>query len=490
MVIKETRERTDEQKCATLNVVYPDSVAYPNTSQYNLEEAGYWSAQQEETDPFCFFEPPSNTAVAVALLLSRLTQCPFAVKSGGHAAFSGASNIEGGITINFAKLNEVTLSSNKSLAYVGPGNTWYDVYTQLQPEGVQVIGGRVAAIGVGGLTLGGGVSFFSGEYGWACDNVYNYQVVTANGEIIDVNYDSEYSDLYWALRGGGNNFGLVTRFDLYTFPQGLMWGGALTYYGNYTNDILKALLYYGENAPSDPKAAVIVAVAYAEGQFVVVADLEYTVPTYEPAILQDFFTIPHISDTTTNQTLADITLEFNASNPSGFRETYWTATYALNMEMLQYIVEVYENETLTIADVPGLVPACVLQIITTDEVSHMSKNGGNALGLTTDETPLLLLNLAFWWEDESDDYRVLVANQNIVDKTVAYAQSNGWYNEYLYMNYASQFQDVVPSYGSANHARLVQIAQKYDPTGVFQTLQPGYFKLNGAPGGTTIPTDI
>lgn len=108
------------------------------------------------------------------------------------------------------------MSSNKSLAYVGPGNTWYDVYTQLQPEGVQVIGGRVAAIGVGGLTLGGGVSFFSGEYGWACDNVYNYQVVTANGEIIDVNYDSEYSDLYWALRGGGNNFGLVTRFDLYT----------------------------------------------------------------------------------------------------------------------------------------------------------------------------------------------------------------------------------------------------------------------------------
>lgn len=282
----------------------------------------------------------------------------------------------------------------------------------------------------------------------------------------------------------------IAEYFSSTVPQGLMWGGALTYYGNYTNDILKALLYYGENAPSDPKAAVIVAVAYAEGQFVVVADLEYTVPTYEPAILQDFFTIPHISDTTTNQTLADITLEFNASNPSGFRETYWTATYALNMEMLQYIVEVYENETLTIADVPGLVPACVLQIITTDEVSHMSKNGGNALGLTTDETPLLLLNLAFWWEDESDDYRVLVANQNIVDKTVAYAQSNGWYNEYLYMNYASQFQDVVPSYGSANHARLVQIAQKYDPTGVFQTLQPGYFKLNGAPGGTTIPTDI
>jgi FAD/FMN-containing dehydrogenase len=133
----------------------------------------------------------------VVLLLSRLTQCPFAVKSGGHAAFAGASNIRGGITINFAKLNEVTLPSDKSIASVGPGNTWYDVYESLEPDNLTVIGGRVAAIGVGGLTLGGkdprshliqlliraltscsigGISFFSGKYGWACDNVYNYEV--------------------------------------------------------------------------------------------------------------------------------------------------------------------------------------------------------------------------------------------------------------------------------------------------------------------------
>lgn len=160
--------------------------------------------------------PPSQERrfTAVSLL------CPWLVASTNRGVLS-SSNIEGGITINFAKLNEVTLSSDKSIASVGPGNTWYDVYIQLQPEDVQVIGGRVAAIGVGGLTLGGGVSFFSGEYGWACDNVYNYQVVTADGQIVDVNYDSEYSDLYWALRGGGNNFGLVTRFDLYTckFPR-------------------------------------------------------------------------------------------------------------------------------------------------------------------------------------------------------------------------------------------------------------------------------
>lgn len=136
-------------------MLYPNTVSSQGTPSYNLLESGYWSNQQAEVDPYCVFLPSSSVQVAVALLLSRLTQCPFAVKSGGHAAFAGASNIQGGITVNFAKLNEIALSSNKKIASVGPGNTWYHVYKALEPENLTVIGGRVAAIGVGGLTLGG-----------------------------------------------------------------------------------------------------------------------------------------------------------------------------------------------------------------------------------------------------------------------------------------------------------------------------------------------
>ena len=143
---------------------------------YNLAEANYWSQQQAEIEPYCVYQPESSVGVAVALLLSRLTQCPFAVKSGGHAAFANASNIEGGITISLIKLNEVELDANKSIARVGPGNVWLDVYNALEPHNVTAIGGRVSAIGVGGLTLGGGISFFSGRHGWACDNVANYEV--------------------------------------------------------------------------------------------------------------------------------------------------------------------------------------------------------------------------------------------------------------------------------------------------------------------------
>jgi FAD/FMN-containing dehydrogenase len=95
-------------------------------------------------DPYCIFKPANPAEVSVVVLLSRLTQCPFAVKSGGHAAFGGASSIQGGITIALEKMNEVTLSADKKIATVGPGQTWYDVYTKLQDQNLAVIGGRVS----------------------------------------------------------------------------------------------------------------------------------------------------------------------------------------------------------------------------------------------------------------------------------------------------------------------------------------------------------
>ena len=91
----------------------------------------------------------------MALLVSTFFQCPFAVKSGGHAAFAGASNIQGGVTIDLVNLNQVQVSSDKTLTRVGAGNRWLDVYSKLDLQQLSVVGGRVADIGVGGLTLGG-----------------------------------------------------------------------------------------------------------------------------------------------------------------------------------------------------------------------------------------------------------------------------------------------------------------------------------------------
>ncbi|CRK16534.1 hypothetical protein BN1723_011019 [Verticillium longisporum] len=162
--------------CLSLSVTFGrDSVLSRGEAPYESFTGAYWSENQGEVDPYCIFKPANPSAVSVLVLLSRLTQCPFAVKSGGHAAFAGASSIEGGITVSLEKINQVTLSSDKKTVLIGAGNRWSDVYRKLSKSDVTVTGGRVSSVGVGGLSLGGGISFFSNLHGWACDNVESYE---------------------------------------------------------------------------------------------------------------------------------------------------------------------------------------------------------------------------------------------------------------------------------------------------------------------------
>ncbi|KAJ5296228.1 uncharacterized protein N7443_007121 [Penicillium atrosanguineum] len=455
--------------CGFLEFALPSQISYPNSTTYSLKESTYWSQQQALTEPTCRFSPESALDVSFAVLTLQVAQCEFAVKSGG-------------MTIDLANLNEITVRSDRAQTAVGAGNVWYDVYTTLQPMGLTVIGGRVSAIGVGGLTLGGGISFFSGRYGWACDNVNNYEVVLADGSIQEVSFSSPYSDLYWALRGGGNNFGIVTRFDLMTFPQGDLWAGSETFI--YTPEtaaaINDAFYFLGVNAPSDPYAQVITAYAYAQSvdAYIIASDLQYGKPVANPPILQNFTAVQGaIASTLRIVDQANLTIEFNDTNPGGFRQTYWTLMVGNNATLMADMVAIYMDEIEPLKSVAGLVPSLVFQPITTDMILHFSKNGGNALGLDN-QGPLNLVQIDISWSDIADDDRILTAAQNILDGCQAAASAVGLLNKYLYQNYASVGQGVFSGYGQNNLARLKAVSAKYDPAQVFQKLQPGYFKLN------------
>ena len=133
----------------------PNATSQPGSASYVEGESSYWSNLQAETLPACRVEPVTAKDVSASLLVTKFFGCPFAVKSGGHAAFKGASNIDRGLTIDLTNLNIIQVSSDNTLTQVGAGNRWIDVYTHLDPLQLSVIGGRVADIGVGGLTLGG-----------------------------------------------------------------------------------------------------------------------------------------------------------------------------------------------------------------------------------------------------------------------------------------------------------------------------------------------
>lgn len=206
------------------------SVAYIGTT------SSFWSAQEQAVLPNCVVEPTSTQDVSAAIfVLSSLSvytkfsdECKFGIKSGGHTPQKGAANQPAGVTIDLGALKQVDVSADRAKTSVGPGNRWVDVYTKLDALGLATPGGRVATVGVGGLVTGGGVSFFSGRYGLVCDNVINYELVLPYGKVVNVNSSSS-PDLFKALKGGSNNFGVVTRFNIRTFESGPFWGGEVLY---------------------------------------------------------------------------------------------------------------------------------------------------------------------------------------------------------------------------------------------------------------------
>lgn len=140
----------------------------------------------------------------------------------------GAANTDGGVLVALSSFANVTLSADKSTVDVGPAANWYQVNEVLYPAGLMAIGGRLKTIGVGGLTLGGGIHYFTAKYGFAMDNVAAYEVVIASGEVVIANATSN-PDLFWALKGGGNNFGIVTKMTLLTHPAPQISSSLLIY---------------------------------------------------------------------------------------------------------------------------------------------------------------------------------------------------------------------------------------------------------------------
>lgn len=130
--------------------------------------------------------------------------------------YPGSNNINDGILVTLNSLNQTTIANDKKSIDVGPGARWVDVYRALAPDGLYTIGGRLKSIGVPGLTLLGGVSYFLNKYGFAADNVISYDVVLANGTQVTANAVN-HTDLFWALKGSASNYGIVTNFQLKTF---------------------------------------------------------------------------------------------------------------------------------------------------------------------------------------------------------------------------------------------------------------------------------
>jgi hypothetical protein len=251
--------------------------------------------------------------------------------------------------------------------------------------------------------------------------------------------------------------------------------------------LLKAMVNYAEEREiSDPKAALIVSFAYAQiyNMWISVLQIEHADPQEvgsHPQVFDDFFLENAFQQTTKTTSHSDLTLEIDKLSPFGFRNTYWTITTYVDEKLASDILEIYQEEIAPISNLTGIVPALSYQVMRVPQLQAMTRNGGNAQGIGGGKKPLMVLNLSAMWPLKSDDEAVLTACHNFITRSEDIARQRNLFHPYLYMNYASQWQDPIAGYGTENKARLLDISKKYDPEGVFQKLHPGYFKLGGAP---------
>ena len=200
----------------------------------------------------------STADIVDAVDLTRSSGLPLAVHAGGHSV-AGLSSCDGGVVVDLAGLRAVSVDPARQCATVQPGATWADFDAATTVHGLGSTGGLVSTTGVAGLTLGGGIGWLQRKHGLACDNLRSAQVVTADGEVIEAD-----DDLLWGLRGGGGNFGVVTRFDFDLHPVSIVLGGMLMFPFARAGEVLRGFREWAVGAPDEASFLAAINVAPPE----------------------------------------------------------------------------------------------------------------------------------------------------------------------------------------------------------------------------------
>lgn len=466
-----------------------DRLLLPDQASFTSRIASYFDVKQQLLAPKCIVQPKNTDEVALAV--KTLTDsaaddaCKFAIRSGGHTPYAGASNIQDGVTIDLQFISAVEYESDNNLVKVGPGARWNDVFTTLEPLGVITTGGRASSVGVGGLTLGGGISYFTPEHGLICDNVLEFEVVLASGEIVTAS-QTENPDLFTVLKGGNNNFGIVTSLKFRTFKYDGMWGGLVVYPNTTIQDQFKALINFSNNMDKDNKASAIVMPVY---QSTVGADLilnayDYSAPVVRPAAFDEFLAIPgNVSDNTAITNMSNLAAAFEGATT--YSVYFGTLTFANDIRVMTEAHKIY-NEVLDNlkAKATGDWEIYVLYQPLAPAYWRKSESlGGNVLGLERfGEDVLCLYQPYISWQGAEQDALFQQAGKDLVDRIREFAVNIGADNPYLYLDYADNTQDPLASYGAENVKKMKEAAKKYDPSEVFQKLVPGGFKISKVEG--------
>ncbi|CAI6336755.1 unnamed protein product [Periconia digitata] len=479
--------------CLNLVKNLPGIVFFYNTSQYGDSVGSYYSGQEGDIRPSCIVAPRDREDVSAAVRIlttasyeqeifnQSQTHCKFAIRSGGHTPYAGSANIAGGVTIDLRGLNQIVVNDAGDATYVGPGALWGEVYDTLDPQNLTVVGGRSRYVGVGGLLTGGGISYFSPRFGFACDNVLSYEVVLADGSIV-IASSTDYSDLFASLKGGSSTFGIVTRFELRTFAQGLMWGGDIMYSLTTLPQQTKAFIDFATDPNYDEHTSLIQVYVATQGRRLVINSPIYTKPEPYPQAYRRFTDIkPQVSDATRIGSHADMVADSETSQ--GKRNAFLTTTWRADLSFLdQHVIPAWLAFSNITANVSGLTNALLSQTLANPILTQSARHSTFARNIVPDPTaasgaPPIISMLSLTWNDAADDELMSTAAKTFIQSVESASKKYGNYIKFKYLNYADREQDVFGGYDRENVEKMKKASRKYDPQGIFQTAVPGGFKI-------------
>ncbi|KAL8825472.1 MAG: hypothetical protein Q9170_007777 [Blastenia crenularia] len=481
-----------------------------DTVSFQRSTNAYWAQQECEVPPACVVRPHNDHDVSTAVTILKREHDDrranlraedhiepiFAVRGGGHSPVPGAATIRHGVVIDLGFLNEIVPSADGASVTVGAGATWGDVSKSLDKIGFAVVGGRSSAVGTGGLTLGGGLSYFSPRFGLVCDNVLAYEAVLASGSLVKID-ESTNRDLFTALKGSCNNFAIVTRFVYRMIRAETIWSGNLYSLSFQAPNALKYFHYHVDLLASKARPSVVEDEQdYSAGP---VACFSYIQPLRLKALtiqLQHTMSPPattgwpaywkhspfasmfRLWSTCKHRTITSATDENSALNPPGRRQIFATTTIKNDPATISAAYTAYDSAITPIrqAGVNGMVWTLVLQPL----LPLWGRKGlhPNPLGLDQGgQGPLVIVSFTVNWNKEKDDALVHELTRRAIDEIEATAGAMGTRHPYRAMNYCAEWQQPFEGYGEENLRILKDAVGKWDPDEFFQKGCTGKFKV-------------
>ena len=392
--------------------------------------------------------------VIQGVTFARTHDLPLSVRGGGHSV-AGSAVCDGGVMLDLSGMKGIRVDPIRRTAQAQPGLTLGEFDHETQAFGLATTLGVISVTGIAGLTLGGGIGWLNGKYGLACDNVLSADVVTADGHLLTASAE-ENEDLFWGIRGGGGNFGVVTSFTYQLHPVGPVLGGGITYPSAIAREALRFYHEFASACPDelataaalglgeDGRPALSVAVCYCgpieEGERVLRPLRAFGPPAADGIGPMPYLVLQSASD---------------AGFPLG-RQHYWKASFLKDLSD-----DAIEVMLRFAADMPSPFTGVGLQQMC--GLASRVDPSATAFAHRDRQYDFLILSQ---WEDPAESARNIDWTRAFFEAMQPFLKRGVYVN-----NLGEEGQDRVRAAYGANYERLAALKSRYDPTNLFRLNQ-------------------